>query len=178
MNTTDQPDVVDELLRDWRKAHPELDPAALNVVGRIIVLAKRLEKSVESALHQHELSLGQFDILATLRRHGPRGGLSPSDLLKNVVLSSGGMTARLDKLEEAGLIERKPAPGDRRMLLIELTAKGKRVIDAATATRFAEARRSLPTFSEDEFETLSNLLRRWLGQFADEGRAVRDAAVT
>ncbi len=79
-----------------------------------------------------------------------------------MLLSSGGMTARLDKLEEAGLIARTPDADDRRMVVIELTPKGKRVIDAATATRFAEAKASLPPLNAGEMQTLAGLLRRWL----------------
>lgn len=155
-------DVIDRIVAQWKLALPELDPSPLGVVGRVLVLAQRLEERVGTVLEQHKLSLGQFDILATLRRNGPRGELSPSGLLKNVALSSGGMTARLDKLEEAGLIARKPDPNDRRMLVIELTARGEQVINAAAATRFTEAKNSLPEFSSSELKTLENLLRRWL----------------
>src|SRR5262249_36369487 len=89
-------DVVDRLIKQWREARPDLDPSSLDVVGRVIVLAQHLERGVEIALERHGLSLGQFDILATLRRHGKKGGLTPSQLLESVMLSSGGMTARLD----------------------------------------------------------------------------------
>jgi DNA-binding MarR family transcriptional regulator len=166
MNTTDTPDVIDRIVAEWRLALPNLDPSPLEVVGRILVLAQRLEERVGAALTDHNLSLGQFDILATLRRKGRRGELSPSELLKNVALSSGGMTARLDKLEDAGLIRRKPDPNDRRMLVIELTNHGEEAIDAATASRFAEARDSLPPFNSAELKQLENLLRRWLGSFS------------
>jgi DNA-binding MarR family transcriptional regulator len=165
MDTTDAPaslDVIDQLLAGWRETRPDLDPSPLGVVGRVIVLAQHLEESVESALAKHNLTLGQFDILATLRRKGTRGGLTPSQLLESVLLSSGGMTARLDKLEAAGLIIRTPDADDRRMVVIELTLKGKRVIDAATATRFAEAKASLPPLDAGELQALAELLRRWL----------------
>src|SRR5438309_1256471 len=119
MDMTDAPppDVIDHLLASWREARPDLDPGPLGVVGRVIVLAQHLEESVDTALARHGLTLGQFDILATLRRRGPKGGLTPGELLKSVVLSSGGMTARLDKLEEAGLIRRRPDAADRRMVV-------------------------------------------------------------
>lgn len=159
-------DVVDRLLAKWREARPDLDPSPLEVVGRVIVLAQHLERSVESALERHGLSLGQFDILATLRRHGKRGGLTPTQLLESVVLSSGGLTARLDALEGSGFIKRKANPADRRMVVIELTSKGRRVIDHATKTRFAEAKASLPLLTENETATLTGLLRRWLAQVA------------
>ncbi len=159
-------DVVDRLIGKWREARPDLDPSPLEVVGRVIVLAQHLERSVEGALEKHKLTLGQFDILATLRRHGKKGGLSPTQLLESVVLSSGGMTARLDALAFAGYIARKPNPDDRRMVVIEMTSKGRRVIENATKTRFKEAKDSLPPLNPAEMTTLTSLLRRWLAQVA------------
>lgn len=174
MDTTDaQPaeatgaaDVVDRLVAKWREARTDLDPSPLEVIGRVIVLAQHLERNVESALEKHKLTLGQFDILATLRRNGRKGGLTPTQLLESVVLSSGGMTARLDALADAGYICRKPKPEDRRMVMIELTAKGRRAIDNATRTRFAEAKDSLPPLDAAEMATLTGLLRKWLAQVA------------
>jgi DNA-binding MarR family transcriptional regulator len=168
--TNDQPsDIIDSLLAAWGEARPDLDPSPLAVVGRVIVLAQHLEGSVGTALSKHGLTLGQFDILATLRRHSPKGGLTPSDLLGSVMLSSGGMTARLDKLADAGLIARGADADDRRKVVIELTPKGKRVIDAATATRFEDAKNSLPPLNANEMEALAGLLRRWLGGLGERG---------
>ncbi len=164
MNTNKTLDLVDKLLADWQVARPDLDSSPLELVGRVIVLARYLEQSVGEALEAHGLTLGQFDILATLRRHSTRGGLPPRELLKSVVLSSGGMTARLDALEVAGLIQRRPDGDDRRMVKIELTLKGRKVIDAATVTRFAEAKGSLPDLSAPERKQLTEVLRGWLLQ--------------
>jgi len=164
MDTTDTRDVIDDLLAAWQETRPELDSSPLGVVGRVIVLARHLEQSVGIALEKHGLTLGQFDILATLRRHGPKGRLTPSELLESVMLSSGGMTARLDKLEDASLIARGSDSEDRRKVVIELTAKGKRLIDTATVTRFDEAKTSLPKMPPEELETLEGLLRKWLAQ--------------
>lgn len=157
------PDVIDRMMTAWQRELPELDPSALGLVGRVIVLAQHLERSVNAALAKHKLTLGQFDILATLRRHGVKGGLTPKQLLGNVALTSGGMTARLQKLEDAGLLRRMPDPSDRRGVVVELTAKGRKVIEAAAATRFAEARESLPPLGAGERRVLEDLLRRWLG---------------
>lgn len=156
-----QSDKVDAVVAGWRAALPEFDPSALELVGRVLVLAEHLQRSASVALAEHGLTLGEFDILGTLRRRG-EGGMTPTQLLRWVVLTSGGMTARLDKLEKAGLISRRADPGDRRMVKIELTAKGRKVIDAATATRFAEAKAALPDLTPEELETLTGLLRRWL----------------
>jgi DNA-binding MarR family transcriptional regulator len=163
MNT---PDVIDRMLAAWEKIRPDLDSSPLEVVGRVIVLAQHLERSVEQALERHKLTLGEFDILATLRRHGPKGGLTPSQLLESVMLSSGGMTARLDRLADAQLIYRKSDKDDRRKVVIDLTAKGRRVIDSATRTRFREAAESLPPLNASETRELSRYLRRWLAQVA------------
>lgn len=160
------PDAVDGLLAAWSAARPDLDPGPLGLVGRVIVLAKHLERSVESALEQHGLALGQFDILATLRRQGTRGALAPSQLLQSVMLSSGGMTNRLDKLEAAGWIVRRQDRSDRRGVVVELTAKGCKLIDAATVTRFDEAAASLPKLPAKEQAALTDILRQWLNQFA------------
>ncbi|MDB5311947.1 MAG: mhqR [Gemmataceae bacterium] len=162
----DTPDVIDRMMAAWKEARPELNPSPLGVVGRVIVLAQHLERSVEDALERHHLTLGQFDILATLRRNGPKGGLTPTQLLESVMLSSGGMTARLDSLMKNGLVYRKTDPKDRRKVVVELTAKGRRMIDAATATRFKEATASMPALTPDETQTLECLLRRWLAQVA------------
>ncbi len=160
------PDKVDAVVAGWRAALPELDPSALEVVGRVLVLAEHLQRTANAALAEHELSLGEFDILGTLRRRG-EGGMTPTQLLQWVVLTSGGMTARLDKLEKAGLIARRADPGDRRMVLIELTPKGTRVLDAAAAARFEEAKASLPPLKPGEMEVLAGLLRRWLSQMTN-----------
>ena len=158
----DSPDAIDLLMGTWREARPDLDPSPLGIVGRVIVLAQNLEKSVETALAKHDLSLGQFDILATLRRNSPKGGLTPTQLLESVMLSSGGMTARLDQLMKAGLIARSGDASDRRKVVVDLTAKGRKLIDAATATRFDEARDSLPKLKPTEMKVLEGLLRKWL----------------
>ena len=158
----DSPDAIDSLMDAWRAARPDLDPTPLGIVGRVIVLAKTLERSVDAALEKHGLTLGQFDILATLRRNGSKGGLTPTQLLESVVLSSGGMTARLDQLAKDDLIARKADATDRRKVVVELTAKGRKLIDAATATRFEEAKRSLPPLKAAELRELESHLRTWL----------------
>lgn len=156
-------DVIDRMISGWKGVRPDLDPSPLELVGRVIVLAQHLEKSVNVALADHGLTLGQFDILATLRRSSPHG-LTPTHLLRSVMLSSGGMTSRLDRLEELSLIVRRADPNDRRGVLVELTAKGRRLIDTATETRFQEAAASMPELTGTDRRLLAGLLRTWLDQ--------------
>jgi DNA-binding MarR family transcriptional regulator len=154
-------DLIDRMNEQWKKVRPDLDPSPLEVVGRVIVLAQHLERSVNEALAEHHLSLGQFDILATLRRQ-PDGRLTPTQLMQSVMLSSGGMTNRLDRLEEAGWVRRQADPDDRRGVVVGLTRKGRSLIDAATEARFAEAQNSLPPLDANEMGQMKRLLRKWL----------------
>lgn len=164
------PDEIDAMLAAWQSVRPELDPTPLAVVGRVLVLAQHLERSVNHALADHGLTLGQFDILATLRRQ-PDHKLTPTQLMQSVMLSSGGMTNRLDRLEQAGWIRREADPSDRRGIVVALTKKGRTLIDAATETRFAEAKASLPPLNAEECAALASYLRRWLAHTANnEGR--------
>ncbi|QEL18468.1 MarR family winged helix-turn-helix transcriptional regulator [Limnoglobus roseus] len=159
-------DVIDRMIADWQQVRPDLDASPLGVIGRVIVLARHLEQSVETVLKVHGLSLGQFDILATLRRHESKGGLNPTQLCENVMLTSGAMTSRLDRLQEAKLIARQADPADRRGVVVVLTPKGRKLIEAATATRFEEAADSLPKLSPMEMSKLEAGLRTWLAQYS------------
>ncbi len=96
--------------------------------------------------------------------------MTPTQLMKSVMLSSGGMTNRLDRLEQAELVERLPDPEDRRGVVVALTEKGRKLIDDATKTRFEEARKSLPALKEKELETLAELLRKWLSAVKTESK--------
>jgi DNA-binding MarR family transcriptional regulator len=167
-------DVIDRMNEQWRRVRPDLDPSPLELVGRVLVLAQHLERSVNEALAAHGLSLGQFDILATLRREGAEGRLTPTQLMQSVALSSGGMTNRLDRLEEAGLVRRVADPDDRRGVLVALTRKGRELIDAATASRFAEAAKSLPPLGLRERRELAGHLRSWLESMGSESPSARD----
>ena len=155
-------DSIDEMNAAWRTARPDLDPTALGLVGRVLVLARHLEASVEKALAPLKLSLGQFDILATLRRAGPDAKVTPTHLMKSVMLSSGGMTNRLDRLEQAELVRREADPDDRRGSVISLTPKGRRLIDEAIGVRFREATSSAPELGAKDRAELERLLRAWL----------------
>jgi DNA-binding MarR family transcriptional regulator len=164
-------DVVDEMNALWQRERPDLDPSALDVVGRVIVIAQFLERRVNAALEPLGLSLGQFDILATLRRQGPEGKMTPTQLMKSVMLSSGGMTNRIDRLEQAGLTRREADPDDRRGVVVGLTKKGRELIDRATEVRFAEANESLPKLNDKATKELSAILRNWLCELDDQSHA-------
>ena len=109
---------------------------------------------------QAGLQPGEFDVLATLRSAGKPYLLSPTQLYEALMISSGGMTNRLDRLERAGLVERRPDPDDRRGKLIALTDAGKRVIDDTIGRHVANEERLLSVLTRPEQEKLNALLKK------------------
>src|SRR5205823_5283249 len=124
-------DRIDEIVVQWNRERPKLDVSALATVGRLIRIAQLADSTLGGGLAAHGLQRGWFDLLAPLRRAGEPYELNPTQLMRATLLSSGGVTKRLDRLAEAGLVERRPDPSDRRGTLVGLTAKGKKVVDAA-----------------------------------------------
>jgi DNA-binding MarR family transcriptional regulator len=134
-------DAVDEIVEQVRAWLPELEVTGLPITGRILRLARYLEAGREEELARFGLTLGDFDLLATLRRRAAGESIKIRDLQLSLMLSSGGTTKRLDRLESAGLIERHPDPNDRRGTLIKLSPKGLDLIDEAVpaVTRYETA---------------------------------------
>jgi DNA-binding MarR family transcriptional regulator len=153
-------DGVDVIIEQWRRERPELDHSPIGVIGRVSRLARELEQRLEPVYREHGLEPGWHDVLATLRRSGPPYQLRPSELTGTLMLTSSGTTKRLDRLEQAGLIERAPDPQDRRGVLFRLTASGREVIDATTEAHLANERRLLASLSDAEREQLAGLLRK------------------
>jgi DNA-binding MarR family transcriptional regulator len=165
-------DAVDTILEQWRRERPDLDLRALGLFHRLGRAAAIGEKGVAEGLVRHRLNVGEFDVLATLRRSGPPYRLSPTELTRSLLLSSGAMTNRLDRLEDAGLIERLSDPDDRRALKIALTRLGIVRIDAAVTDHVASEARLLAPLSFADQKQLSLLLRKLLAGWerADHGQ--------
>jgi DNA-binding MarR family transcriptional regulator len=131
----------------------------MTIFGRLNEAAERVMREHMNPLFAKAgLQAGEFDVLATLRRSGEPYTLSPTQLYEAAMISSGGMTDRLDRLERAGLVVRRPDPKDRRGKLIVLTEPGKRLIDEAISRHVANEERLLLSLTQAEQETLSALL--------------------
>jgi DNA-binding MarR family transcriptional regulator len=154
-------DRADLAVEQWRRERPDLPSLPMLVLGRLLEAAERVERDHMSPLFAEAgLQSGEFDVLATLRRSGEPFMLSPTRLYEAAMISSGGMTARLDRLERAGLVERRPDPEDRRGKLIALTQRGREVMDAAITRHVANEQRILAPLSPAEQEKLNALLRK------------------
>lgn len=154
------PDPIDALLEQWSRERPDLDPSPMGLVGRLLRVARATDRAVGDGLAERGLQAGWFDVLSALRRAGSPHQLTPGALAKAVMLSTGGMTKRLDQLEAAGLVTRSPDPRDRRGLLIGLTAKGRRRVDRALEAHLANEERLLAGLSAAERGRLDALLRK------------------
>jgi DNA-binding MarR family transcriptional regulator len=125
------------MLDQWRQARPEIDAERMALVPRVIRLAHLYDKEMAEVSRSFGLKPGWLDVLSALRRVGAPHRMSASELARWVLLSSGGMTLRIDRMEEAALIRRHPDPSDRRGVLIELTPQGRRLIDRAIDAHLA-----------------------------------------
>jgi DNA-binding MarR family transcriptional regulator len=125
------------MLDQWRRERPEIDADGMALVPRVMRLAHLYDVEMAGVSRSFRLKPGWLDVLSALRRGGPPYRMSASELAGWVLLSSGGMTNRLDRMEEAGLVRRRPDPSDRRAVLVELTTRGRTVIDAAIDAHLA-----------------------------------------
>lgn len=153
-------DLVDQLLQDWRRERPDLNAAPMAIVGRILRMGRLLEAQADACLKDSGISYRELDLLATLRRTGKPYRLAPTELRKSVLLTSGAMTACLNRLEQRGLIVRVADETDGRSLLAMLSVKGLRLIDRAIALRFDQAKAATAGLSEGEQAKLARLLRK------------------
>ncbi|MFE9921123.1 MarR family winged helix-turn-helix transcriptional regulator [Streptomyces sp. NPDC005774] len=152
-------DPVDTIVEQWARERPDLDTVAMEVFGRITRLSRAMGDRLERAYAKYGISRGEFDVLATLRRSGEPYALSPRQLSATLMLTTGGMTGRLDKLERAGLLRRSPDPHDRRGLQVTLTDQGLRLADEAVGAGLALQTEALSALDGERAGQLADLLR-------------------
>lgn len=158
-------DPVDKILAQWQLERPDLDVSPMGIIGRVTRLAKHLEHAIQETFSEFGLTVGEFDVLATLRRSGQPHQLSPTELFNTLMVSSGTMTHRIDHLEQAELVQRIPDPSDRRGTQIKLTDKGFDVIEKAVEAHVINEHGILSSLDVSEREILIQLLRKLLVSF-------------
>jgi DNA-binding MarR family transcriptional regulator len=158
-------DAIDRVVEQWAKQKPELDTDPMAMMGRLMRIAKYMETKVADLHKEYDLKLGEFDVLATLRRSGKPYRLTPSELIDTMMLTSGAMTNRLDKLENKGLISREHSKEDRRSVTVQLTQDGLVLIDKLIEEH-ADVQKSLvKSMTAAQKKQANQLLKVWLSQY-------------
>ncbi|GAB3738329.1 MarR family winged helix-turn-helix transcriptional regulator [Microlunatus parietis] len=155
-------DQVDRMVSEWASAAPDLDVSVLQVIGRVLRTAERTEQRLAAALAPLGLSYPDFDVINTLRRRNDPDGTQPRDLARSALITSGAMTARLDRLVAAGLVQRDADPDDRRAIRVRLTRKGERLAARALDAVLAVDAAVLAPLSERQRTVLAATLKRIL----------------
>jgi len=157
-------DWTDHLLDEWRALRPGLEMQPYQVTARLSRIALHIARHQEEAFGRFGLNRGEVGVLSALRIAGPPNRLSPTRLFKGLMLSSAGITSRLDRLEQRGLVKRSRDPDDRRGVLVELTDAGAKVLDEAVTANTATERELLAGLEFGEIETLATLLKKLLAR--------------
>jgi DNA-binding MarR family transcriptional regulator len=156
-------DLTDRVLTGWRDAIPELEVGALQVTGRLSRIGPLLARRQESVFNRFGLNRGEVGALSALRIAGPPHRLSPTRLGRGLMLSSAGVTSRIDRLERRGLVRRLADPDDRRGVIVELTDQGLAVVDEAVAAIAISDGQLVERLDSQEIAQLEAILRKLLG---------------
>jgi DNA-binding MarR family transcriptional regulator len=155
-------DSIDRWLEEWSWADLDLPLRAMTVAKRIGRIARHLERLTVETLAPLDLDPGEFDVLATLLRAGPPHEVTPTVLNQSLMISAGGLTKRLARLEERGFVTRRLDDGDRRSLLVTLTPSGQALAREAVVAHSRATSVLIDGLGGGKREELSRLLRRLL----------------
>ena len=150
------------MLERWRALYPDLELGPYQVTARLSRAALHIARSQEAVFARFELNRGEVGVLSALRTAPPGAKLTPTKLFRGLMLSSAGMTSRLDRLERRGLLRRVPDPDDRRGVLLELTPVGRRLVDRAVAANTAEEAKLVGVLNPRETDAVAGLLQKLL----------------
>jgi DNA-binding MarR family transcriptional regulator len=174
----DSLDDLDRMLTVWSREIPALDPLTEGIVERLSILDHDFGSSLDETLASLGLDRRSYHLLGWLRAAGPPYRRTPGQLARGLRLSSGAMTNRLDRMEEAGLIRRLPDPSDRRGVLVEPTEKGHAAWDRAVDVQAQREALLASVLDKSEREELHRLLRRLMRAFPSSRHAAKVAQVS
>lgn len=156
---------MDRLLAGLTRSLPELDHSPVAVVQRLGRVRRIIEAEVEAGFAEFGLNGPDYVALATLRLHEGSGGISQRVLMRELGLTSGTISVRVDRLVEQGLVTRSPDPGDKRNTRVELTVAGRELFDRVTPAHLSIEDRLLAALDPEQREALESILRRLLVSF-------------
>ena len=152
-------DEVDRIVAAWRRERPDLDVSPMEILSRVSRLARQLDLARKSSFSDYGIEGWAFDVLSALRRAGEPYQLSPSTLLQETLVTSGTMTNRIDRLVARGWVDRRPDPGDRRGVHVQLSDSGRATVDSALADLLVKEREILSGLTPAGSRKLAALLR-------------------
>lgn len=158
------PDNVDLIEQQWRRARPDLDPSPQGVIGRLHRVGLAVTARLTPVFAEYGLTEAEFDLLAALRRSDPDNGIAAGELASHTMVTTGGLTKRVDRLEQRGLVARRGSASDGRRRVIYLTANGRDLIDRAFTAHLTNEHRILAELGEADTEQLRAVLTRWLAR--------------
>ena len=161
-------DEVGRRVAQWAAERPDLDLRTMATVARLLNVASQIQGRLAGFAAEYGLSIPEGDVLFTLRRAGPPYRLAPSAIAESLLVPSGTMTNRLDRLEHRGMIERVPHPTDRRSMEVQLTKSGRELADEAVTGHVANEQQILEPLSERDRATLDRLTSTLLEHLAAE----------
>jgi DNA-binding MarR family transcriptional regulator len=156
------PVAIEDFINGWRRERPDLDPSPLAIFGRAQRLSSSMIRATEELLEPLQLSWEVFCVILALRRSGKPYVLRPTDIYRQSLITSATATNRIDRASERGLVRRLPDPNDRRGILVELTAAGKKLADRAIEMQFAMLAKQLSVLTRSERAQLGDLLAKLL----------------
>jgi DNA-binding MarR family transcriptional regulator len=157
-------DWIDQIVERWSELQPGLPVDAYHVTGRISRIAARIAQREEEVFGRYGLTRGDVGVLSALRTSPPPHTLSPTQLFRGLMMSSAGMTKRLDRIEQRGLVKRNPDVKDRRGVTIHLTDRGRRLLAQAVAENTKNEAALLAGLGGKERRLLADLLRAVLSK--------------
>jgi DNA-binding MarR family transcriptional regulator len=164
-STAEERDHIDGFLEAIHLVLPNLDLEVEGIVDRIGGLSRRLHRTLDETLAEFGLDSGEYKALCTLAQSGEPFCSTPGRLGKHMELSSGAMTNRIDRLEQAGLVRRRPDPKDRRGVLVEMTEKGRETYERAVGVQAKKEELVTSALDNAEKKQLNDLLRRLMLEF-------------
>lgn len=155
-------DEVDRITLAWKIERPDLNFSSLHVYSRVTRLAKHLHTIHKEIFSKHKLDNWEFEVLATLRLAAEPYSLTPGMLMSQLMVSSGTISNRIDRLEANGMVKRSPSPQDKRAVLVTLTKEGLQIINKAIEDLVKTEEKLIASLNAQEQQELSNLLRKAL----------------
>lgn len=152
-------DAVDQIIGQWSQSRPDLNLEPMALIGRISRVSSLFALEMAKTFETHGLNAAAFDVLATLRRSGPPYALSAGELMRSMMITSGSMTNRIQRLEKTKLIERKIDPSDARKASVQLTKKGFEIIEKAVVDHLTTQAKLVEGLPERDAKSLIRILR-------------------